>query len=74
MPLHGFRSVAREVRAVSRNYLHAALLRRHIRARYGAVVTARPSVLIGEVLAVMCEVQWTRVTILAVLIVVGVCL
>ena len=64
--------IVRELLALSRNYRHAAILRRHVRTKYGAVVTARPTILIGEALAAMDHVPWRRLTVLAVLVVAAV--
>ena len=69
MSLHPIRLAVRELRARSRNYKHAAILRRHIRARYGAVAPAHPSILIGEALATLSQVPWTRVAVLLMLVV-----
>jgi hypothetical protein len=72
MWLTGVRAMVREVLALSRNYRHAAILRRHVKAKYGAVVTARPTILVGEALAVRDHVPWKRLAALAVLLVVTV--
>ena len=63
------RAITREVIALSRNYRHAARLRRHVQAKYGAVIVCRPSVLIGDALIAMENVRWSRLVILAVAIV-----
>ena len=71
MSLHRARSVVRELVALSRNYRHAAILRRHVRTRYGAAPTVRPSTLIGEVLAAAHQTFWKRVAVLTVLFLVA---
>jgi hypothetical protein len=71
MALQRFRAMVREAVALSRNYRHAAILRQHVRRRYGAQITARPSILIGDALASMDHAPWRRVMILAVLLVIA---
>jgi hypothetical protein len=62
--LYTIRAMASELRAQARNYRYVAMLRRHARAKYGRVITVRPSVLIGEALIAIDRLRWTRVTIL----------
>ena len=57
------RAIARELVALSRNYRHAAILRRQLRVKYGRVVVGKPSVLIGEVFIAMDRIPWTRLAI-----------
>jgi hypothetical protein len=66
--LYTIRAMASELRARGRNYRHVAILRRHVRERYGRVIRVRPSVLIGDVLNVIEHVPWARVTILLALV------
>ena len=68
MSLQRIRHLIRELRARGRNYRHAAILRRYVRAKHGAVVTAHRSILVGEALVTLCQVRWARVTILAALV------
>ena len=71
MSLQRVRSLAKEVVALGRNYRHAAIMRRYVRTRYGAVVTARPSILIGEALTALTLASWRRLAVLAALLVVA---
>ena len=64
-------AMVREILALSRNYRHAAILRRHLTAKYGAVVSASPTILIGEALVTMDHAPWRRLTILTLLLVVA---
>ena len=64
MSLYTIRAMASELRAQARNYRYVAMLRRHVRAKYGRVIPVRPSVLIGDVLIAIDRLRWTRVTIL----------
>ena len=64
MSLYTIRGMARELRAQTRNYRHAAILKRHLRDRYGRIIRVRPTVLIGEALIAIDQVPWARVTIL----------
>ena len=65
------RAIARELRASARNYENAAIIRRHVRAKYGVVVTVRPSILIGEALVALTRAPWGRFTVLAALLVIA---
>ena len=69
MALSSLRSAVRELRARSRNYRHAATLRRYVRDRYGAIVPAHPSILLGEALVILSRVQWSRVAVLIMLVI-----
>ena len=55
----------REAIALGRNYRHAAVLRRHLRRRYGVAVVMGPGVLIGEALTVADRCRWVSLAILA---------
>ena len=68
-PVQTGRAIAREFVALCRNYRHAAILRRQLRAKYGRVVVGKPSVLIGEVLLAMDRIPWTRLAIAAAVLV-----
>ena len=70
--LGSLRGMIREVIAVGRNYKHAAILRRYVRARYGKVVVGKPTVVIGDALIAAERAPWRRLTVLAVLLVLGV--
>ena len=64
MSLYTIPAMARELRAQARNYQHAAILKRHLRDKYGRIIRVRPTVLIGEALIAVDQVPWARVTIL----------
>ena len=69
--LRSVRTMTREAVALSRNYRHAALLRRQLRARCGAVAPARPGILIGEALTAIDHAPWTRMAMFALLLVIA---
>jgi hypothetical protein len=56
--------------ALGRNYRYVAILRRHLRSKYGLVVVCKPSVLIGEALIAMDHTPWTRLVMPALVTVV----
>ena len=64
MSVYTIRAMARELPAQARNYRYAAILRRHLRDKYGRIIRVRPTVLIGEALIAIDQVPWARVTIL----------
>ena len=61
----------REAVALSRNYQHAAILRRRLRTKYGAVIPAGPSRVIGDVLVALDGARWRRLLVLLVLFMVA---
>jgi hypothetical protein len=61
------RRMIREAIALSRNYQHAAILRRRLRTKYGAVLPAGPSVAIGDALVALNHARWRRLLVLIVL-------
>lgn len=63
------RAMIREGLALSRNYRHAATMRRRLRANYGMVVAWRPSALIGDVLVAVDSAPWRRLTVMAAVLV-----
>ena len=67
MSLRPVRTIVRELVALSRNYRHAAVLRRHLRRRYGAAMKPSPGALVGEIALAMNNAPWGRLTILAIL-------
>jgi hypothetical protein len=67
-PVETSRTIARELVALSRNYRSVAILRRHLRSKYGLVVVCKPSVLIGEALVAMDHTPWTRLAMPAALV------
>jgi hypothetical protein len=69
LSLRSVRATVREGLALSRNYRHAAKMRRRLRANYGVVVTRRPSTLIGDLLVGVDKIPWRRLTIMAALLV-----
>ena len=68
MSLQRVRWLAREALARSRNYRHAATLRRHLRTKYGKVLPARLSTLLGEVLLGLQGLAGSPLTLLLVLL------
>ena len=72
MSLGRVRAMAREAIALGRNYKHAALIRRYVRAKYGKVVVSTPSVIIGDALLALEHARWSRLAVLALLVVVAV--
>ena len=68
-PIETGHAVAREAVALSRNYRHAAILRRQLRAKHGAAVTAGHSALLGEALTRLEHAPWVRLALLIALFV-----
>jgi hypothetical protein len=67
-PVETSRTITRELVALGRNYRSVAILRRHLRSKYGLVVVCKPSVLLGEVLVAMDHTPWTRLAMSAVIV------
>lgn len=70
-PIDAGRATAREALALSRNYRHAANLRRQLRSTHGAAVAIGPTSLVGEALALMEHAPWGRLAILTVLLLIA---
>ena len=70
--LRRMREIAREVIEASRDDQQAAIIRRYLRARGKPVVLGRRTVVIGETLVAAGRVPWRRLSVLAVLVVLGV--
>jgi hypothetical protein len=66
-PIATGHAVAREAVALSRNYRHAAVLRRQLRSTRGVAMTWGPSALLGEALTRMEHAPWIRLTVLIML-------
>ena len=71
MSLRTVRTMARELVALSRNYRHAAVLRRHLRQQYGAVLKPSWGAMIGELAIAMTNAPWRRLAILVTLLIVA---
>lgn len=67
-PIEAGCTMVREAVALSRNYRHAAILRRQLRTKYGAAVGGSPTVLMGEALTVAQHAPWIRLVVLTVLL------
>jgi hypothetical protein len=71
MSLQRLHAMVREAVALGRNYRHAVILRQHLRKRYGAQLTVRPSIFIGDVLVSMTHAPWGRLAVLTLLVLVA---
>ena len=71
-PLRWVHEITREVVALARNYRHAAVLRRHLRSKYGVRVAVGRDVFVGEVLAAIEHAPWSRLVVLAALLIAAV--
>jgi hypothetical protein len=68
MSFSSVRATVHEVIALARNRRHAAILRRHLRVKYGAALVGKPGSVIGDALAAIDSARWKGLAVFVVLL------